>query len=1097
MPEGVPENSVAFFTQNGHDHDGENSTKLDLSKYDLSDIISIEDLEQRVRNIVNSGTLNPDGGIVIDPGVPGQPPIHLSPTVPGPATGLTATTGVNDDGTMNMGVTWNPIDGAESYILQLYRSVDSGANYIKVEDVVVKGISHEFNSLGHMGLVQTTVWKLIVQGQSTAGIVGLVQILANIASAVDTVAPGAPAFTTGSGGTNFFLSFRGFLARLNEQTEGDTKWGMGQFEYSISTNNSSTSNFDSNEVESGRQTGRIISVTGLATGTPYYLRVRAYDNSNNYSTWTYWDGTSSAGSATVTDADSFTPSEITGTEITDDSITTDHILANQITAAEIAAYTITSDEIEANSIDADRISINQAFIGHTIRSEEFDATAGSEEGWKINYDGTAQFFGNVTMHGATVKNSSFEVLDSATPPNLLFRVVGSGTDQGNVTIYGNLTVGDWAAGDAGLNWNNTSNVFSIKGTVVANLGYIGGWTIDADSVFAGTKDASGYTTSGITLSSASGGSLHAKNFYIDSGGDAYFRGLIEASTIQTGSSGPRIKLNPVGEVVPTTTNTGYVNNTQSANTLTTVELKAGASSYDNYYNGWTLTLTAGPGSGSVRTITDYVGSTKVATVDSNFSAVPTTSTQYRVEKIENMFLQGFTGDAEEDYSGFLYFYHDLEDWSNASSEHWGRVALSAPRYSATFAYAGFNFKHSNLGKGELSFGLPHHADQFVIADAGSSSTPTNTFNRGGITIVSGTPASTNNTLYADGTTLKWHGAAIGGSSGVDSIIAGSNITLSPSNGLGDVTVSATNTTYTASSPITLSGGAFGLDTENIVWASSTNMGISGYTGSMANADSFLVKNHTGNPNTAGNVYWMSTATFLSNTNVSTFNNDAGYITSSTVTYPLRGSDGSEAAPTYSFSNDTNTGMFRATSDQIGFSVGNSRRLTITTAGLYTIYGLFPAGDGQYNVGYSSSSYRWKNGWFTNDLVCANLTETSDVSLKTDVVDSVLGLDFVKALRPVSYKYIETEGRPGVRTHHGFIAQEVEAVLGDDATDTALWVQQHQEAVSAEDSSFDEAIEESSSQALRYTQFVPVLTKAIQELSTKLDAAEARLAALEA
>ena len=132
MPEGVPENSVAFFTQNGHDHDGENSTKLDLSKYDLSDIISIEDLEQRVRNIVNSGTLNPDGGIIIDPGVPGQPPIHLDPTVPGPATGLTATTGVNDDGTMNMGVTWNPIDGAESYILQLYRSIDDGDNYIKV-----------------------------------------------------------------------------------------------------------------------------------------------------------------------------------------------------------------------------------------------------------------------------------------------------------------------------------------------------------------------------------------------------------------------------------------------------------------------------------------------------------------------------------------------------------------------------------------------------------------------------------------------------------------------------------------------------------------------------------------------------------------------------------------------------------------------------------------------------------------------------------------------------------------------------------------------------------------------------------------------------
>ena len=60
-------------------------------------------------------------------------------------------------------------------------------------------------------------------------------------------------------------------------------------------------------------------------------------------------------------------------------------------------------------------------------------------------------------------------------------------------------------------------------------GSVGGWTIDGDAIFSGTKDASGYTTGGITLNS--GGSIHSKNFYIDTDGNAFFKGDI------TGASG--------------------------------------------------------------------------------------------------------------------------------------------------------------------------------------------------------------------------------------------------------------------------------------------------------------------------------------------------------------------------------------------------------------------------------------------------------------------------------------------------------------------------------------------------------------------------------
>ena len=65
-------------------------------------------------------------------------------------------------------------------------------------------------------------------------------------------------------------------------------------------------------------------------------------------------------------------------------------------------------------------------------------------------------------------------------------------------------------------------------------GTVGGWTVDSNSIFSGTKDTSGYTTGGITINSggsSSNGSIHAKQFYIDTSGNAFFKGDI------TGASG--------------------------------------------------------------------------------------------------------------------------------------------------------------------------------------------------------------------------------------------------------------------------------------------------------------------------------------------------------------------------------------------------------------------------------------------------------------------------------------------------------------------------------------------------------------------------------
>ena len=58
---------------------------------------------------------------------------------------------------------------------------------------------------------------------------------------------------------------------------------------------------------------------------------------------------------------------------------------------------------------------------------------------------------------------------------------------------------------------------------------MGGWTVDSNSIFSGTKDTSGFTNGGITI--FSGGSIHSKEFVIDTNGNATFKG-----TVQIGST---------------------------------------------------------------------------------------------------------------------------------------------------------------------------------------------------------------------------------------------------------------------------------------------------------------------------------------------------------------------------------------------------------------------------------------------------------------------------------------------------------------------------------------------------------------------------------
>ena len=97
-------------------------------------------------------------------------------------------------------------------------------------------------------------------------------------------------------------------------------------------------------------------------------------------------------------------------------------------------------------------------------------------------------------------------------------------------------------------------------------GSAGGWTIDSSAIFSGTKDTNTFSANGITLSSANGGSIHAEQFYIDTSGNAFFRGDLNGANID-GATGTFSGTVQVGGTDLTTANTLNTEDPMSAGSV--------------------------------------------------------------------------------------------------------------------------------------------------------------------------------------------------------------------------------------------------------------------------------------------------------------------------------------------------------------------------------------------------------------------------------------------------------------------------------------------------------------------------------------------------
>ena len=68
----------------------------------------------------------------------------------------------------------------------------------------------------------------------------------------------------------------------------------------------------------------------------------------------------------------------------------------------------------------------------------------------------------------------------------------------------------------------------------------------------------------------------------------------------------------------------------STNSPATTTLANTASSTDDFYNNYNLKITSGNGSGQIRKIIDYLGSSKIATLETNWTTIPTANDSYEI-----------------------------------------------------------------------------------------------------------------------------------------------------------------------------------------------------------------------------------------------------------------------------------------------------------------------------------------------------------------------------------------------------------------------------------------------------------------------------------
>lgn len=217
-----------------------------------------------------------------------------------------------------------------------------------------------------------------------------------------------------------------------------------------------------------------------------------------------------------------------------DSIQSTFITANYIDTlmlnskqGKIGGWTIDSNSIyigtkqSSNAFTTSGITIYSGDNNGAIRSRNF----------RIDTDGSAYFNGTITATSGSIGGWKINT-SSITKNNVTLGSDGSITN-GTKWKLNNDGSGQLANGK--ISWNSTGDL-SINAQISTTKinaveGTIGKWKISKNSIYTGTeKTSDGFSASGITLySDGSSAAIRSPQFRIDTNGNAYFKGQLEAA----------------------------------------------------------------------------------------------------------------------------------------------------------------------------------------------------------------------------------------------------------------------------------------------------------------------------------------------------------------------------------------------------------------------------------------------------------------------------------------------------------------------------------------------------------------------------------------
>jgi len=160
-----------------------------------------------------------------------------------------------------------------------------------------------------------------------------------------------------------------------------------------------------------------------------------------------------------------------------------------------------------------------------------------------------------------------------------------------------------------------------------------------------------------------------------------------------------------------------------------------------------------------------------------------------------------------------------------------------------------------------------------------------------------------------------------------------------------------------------------------------------------------------------------------------------------------------------------------TTGSFNTSIGNTAGDTITTGSSNTSIGTNAQPTTATSVGQFTLGDTNVVNLRCNDTTISALSDSRD---KTDVVDSPFGLDFMNTLRPVQYTWKTRDGNiKDGKTRVGFLAQDLLETGNNDITDLVL--DENPDRLEA-----------------KYGNLIPIMAKAIQELSAEVDRLKSKL-----